>query len=244
MTRGADTSAGKQRRDGAGHDRTAMRRRCFGMLRDKMNATAQPCVDDDANVCAQSSMHKTAGCTYKNADSQARVSRTRACPERCDYDFAGRPVLTASTADTASARRFAEAAASNSKPARRSSLFLTCTPASRHRCLSSAILAYSDRGIVKLSRTTFSFLARRGFSSTGAAAGALTTSDVLAVTIFFGVAFLAPAAFLAPTAFSAPTVFLAPADFFGAAFVLETVLSVAAASLFTSPAVSFAPLGK
>jgi len=54
------------------------------------------------------------------------------------FDFGGRPVLTGSTALTAARRRFVGSDASRRSPARTSSLFFTATPASRHRCLSTA----------------------------------------------------------------------------------------------------------
>ncbi len=57
------------------------------------------------------------------------------------YALAGRPVLTSSTAETASTSPFSSFAASSSKPARSSSLFFACTPADKQRCLSSAIFA-------------------------------------------------------------------------------------------------------
>jgi hypothetical protein len=57
------------------------------------------------------------------------------------YDFDGRPVLTASTAEIAASRRFEVAPSSSSRPARSTSLFFTDTPASRHFCLRAAIFS-------------------------------------------------------------------------------------------------------
>lgn len=51
------------------------------------------------------------------------------------------------------------------RPARSSSLFFTCRPFARYFCLRAAILAWSDLGIVTLSRTTLSFLSRFEFAS-------------------------------------------------------------------------------
>lgn len=57
------------------------------------------------------------------------------------YDFAGRPVLTVSTAEIAASRRLDVVDSSRSRPARSISLFFADTPASRHFCLSAAIFS-------------------------------------------------------------------------------------------------------
>src|SRR5579863_824043 len=57
------------------------------------------------------------------------------------YDFAGRPVLTGSSAETAATRRLSAANANICNPARSNSLFFTEMPAATQRFLSSSIFA-------------------------------------------------------------------------------------------------------
>lgn len=78
--------------------------------------------------------------------------------------LAGRPVLMAGTALRAASKLASDMAARALIPARISSLFLIALPSLPPRCFNSSRMRYSSLGIVKLSRTSFGFLALSSFS--------------------------------------------------------------------------------
>ena len=87
--------------------------------------------------------------------------------------FAGRPVLMVGTLAKAFLNEASGMLASACKPARMSSLFLISTLRPKARFFISPICKSSFFGMVKLSRTTLTFLSFKGFA--GAAAVFLTT---------------------------------------------------------------------
>ncbi|WP_309831664.1 hypothetical protein [Caballeronia sp. LZ065] len=114
------------------------------------------------------------GCSFQSprkhacmhVETEGQAEQRRQC-KRIDaaQPFDGLPVLTVSSALIAAINRFSGAASSIAIAARSSSLFFTRTPLFWHFSFSAAIFAYSDFGIVKLSRTTFSFFTRFGLAS-------------------------------------------------------------------------------
>jgi hypothetical protein len=86
--------------------------------------------------------------------------------------LAGRPVLMAGTALVAFRKLASDMAAKAMMPARISSLFLIELPSLTRRCFNSSSLRYSSLGMVKLSRTSFGFLALSNLTSAGFVVGA------------------------------------------------------------------------
>jgi hypothetical protein len=104
----------------------------------------------------------------------------------------GRPVLIAGTAASAAVSWASSIAESALTPARRTSLFFAELPSNALRRFNAAMASYSSDGIVKLSRTSFSFT---GLSAGGAGGG--------------GAAFLAAGRFAAGAGFAAGAAFVA-----------------------------------
>src|SRR5258706_10175736 len=98
----------------------------------------------------------------------------------------GRPVLIGGTACSARSSGASDRAASSLIPARSSSLFFVRRPSLPRRSFSSAIAAYSSRGMVKLSRTGLRLGALAApFAGAPAAAAGLAGAVDLAGAFFF-----------------------------------------------------------
>lgn len=116
-----------------------------------------------------------------------------------NQDLAGRPVLMVGTLASAFLKAASFMPVSACKPARINSLFLISIPRASARFLDSPICSNSLLGMVKLSRTTLTFLSFKDFAGLAAGFGtavlvwtvagavAVVFAEVLAGELVFGV---------------------------------------------------------